>query len=196
MKTQVERDLSVCENCAHHCESSGEPVTVGGWDGDVYYGWGRYAGVHMCRAIRYRCPDCRTEWSAEPDWDGAATQGGRTMTKYRDYLLDQCTFLGIEDLEGDGSRWTAELTDRQLADRIRRLRSRAVVHDCSHAETRRVRERCFSEPVYREPFTREWPAAHGAISYTELCIDCGSARAVNANGPHAEYGPWSDPAVS
>ena len=63
-----EKDLNVCE-CGHRCESSGEPVTVGGWYGDIYYGWGQYAGVHTVLAVRYQCPVCKTEWSAEPDWD-------------------------------------------------------------------------------------------------------------------------------
>ena len=72
MKTEskTERDLAVCPDCGRKCErGDGEPVTVGGWNGDICYGWGRYAGVHTCQVVRYRCPECKIEWSTNPDWD-------------------------------------------------------------------------------------------------------------------------------
>lgn len=69
METATERNVLDCPKCGKRAESNGEPVTVSGWYGDVRYGWGQYAGVHMCRAVRAQCPECKIEWSAEPDWD-------------------------------------------------------------------------------------------------------------------------------
>jgi hypothetical protein len=66
---EEERDLSICPKCGAKCVGSGEPFTVNGWYGDICYGWGRYAGVGMALATRYRCRKCDLEWSAEPDWD-------------------------------------------------------------------------------------------------------------------------------
>lgn len=62
-------DWLVCPRCGDRCETNRTPVTMPGWYGDVYYSWGRYAGAHMVRAVRCRCPECGIEWSAEPDWD-------------------------------------------------------------------------------------------------------------------------------
>lgn len=65
----TERRLCECPQCGREAEGDGVPVTVGGWHGDINYGWGRYAGVHLCKAVAYRCPVCKIQWSAEPDWD-------------------------------------------------------------------------------------------------------------------------------
>lgn len=69
MMTKTERSVFDCHRCGKTAESDNTPVTVGGWHGDIRYGWGRYAGVHMCRAVEARCPDCKESWSTMPDWD-------------------------------------------------------------------------------------------------------------------------------
>ena len=50
--------------------------------------------------------------------------------------------------------------------------------------------RGFSGPVYREPYTHENRAAHGGITYTQVCDDCGSERSVLQNQRFLEFGPW------
>ena len=42
------------------------------------------------------------------------------------------------------------------------------------------------------PYTEENRAAHGGVTYHEVCR-CGAERAVNANGLHREYSPWGAP---
>jgi len=34
------------------------------------------------------------------------------------------------------------------------------------------------------------PAAHGGVTYTETCNDCGATRRVNSTGRHREVGRW------
>jgi hypothetical protein len=63
------KQKACCPECGLMAESDDTPVTIGGWYGGIEYDWGQYAGVHSCRAVRYRCGDCAVEWSAEPNWD-------------------------------------------------------------------------------------------------------------------------------
>ena len=53
-----------CPRCGRRAEDNAVPVTVGGWHGDICYGWGHYAGIYMVRATQARCPDCDITWSA------------------------------------------------------------------------------------------------------------------------------------
>lgn len=58
---------------------------------------------------------------------------------------------------------------------------------CLHQYTTEQSTRGFFGCV--SPFSCN-PAAHGGVSCTEVCDDCGAERKVNVNGRHAEYGPW------
>lgn len=62
----------------------------------------------------------------------------------------------------------------------------------THAPARQTRDRCYTETVSVAPYTDECRAAHGGVTYDEICA-CGVARAVNVNGAHVEEGPWRAP---
>lgn len=63
---------------------------------------------------------------------------------------------------------------------------------CEHKDTKQVGpDRGFFDSVAVPPYTEENPAAHGGITYRVACVACGAERAVNVNGNHAEYSPWS-----
>ena len=64
---------------------------------------------------------------------------------------------------------------------------------CQHQHITSGPERAFVGSVASEPYTEENPAAHGSITYTGTCQDCGAERSVNQNGGHCEYGTWSVP---
>ncbi len=61
---------------------------------------------------------------------------------------------------------------------------------CQHGETTSGAERPYITSVSVHPFTDENPRAHGWVTYTQTCDDCGAERAVNANQGHAEFSPW------
>lgn len=62
---------------------------------------------------------------------------------------------------------------------------------CKHERTRATEPYGYQASVAVWGRTDENRAAHGGVTYTELCMDCGCARHVNANGSHHEYSPWS-----
>ena len=59
---------------------------------------------------------------------------------------------------------------------------------CKHSHLKTGPDRCFSGPVR---VTDQNPAAHGNVTYTETCTDCGAERSVNVNQCHVEEGEWS-----
>ena len=64
-----------------------------------------------------------------------------------------------------------------------------VVKQHAHRAVRTTEDRCYSGSVSRHPWTEENRAAHGGITYREICA-CGASRAVNQNGRHIEVGTW------
>ena len=59
---------------------------------------------------------------------------------------------------------------------------------CTHTHTKSGEHYGFSAPI--ADAADQNPAAHGGVTYTETCRDCGAHREVNANGVHHEYGRW------
>lgn len=57
---------------------------------------------------------------------------------------------------------------------------------CKHRNTTCGRDRCFTGPVSRD----ENRAAHGNMTYTVTCDDCGAQQDVNQNQGFFERGPW------
>jgi len=57
---------------------------------------------------------------------------------------------------------------------------------CTHARTEIETETVFGGPVVREENRR----AHGNITRTVHCLDCGAKRKKNINQMHVETGPW------
>lgn len=65
---------------------------------------------------------------------------------------------------------------------------------CKHERTHQYGEdRAFVFSVAVHPYTEENIAAHGGISWTEECAECGARRAVNRNQRHIETSPWGLP---
>ena len=62
------------------------------------------------------------------------------------------------------------------------------MNKCKHKNTEQGEHWGYSGPVSQN----ENPAAHGGVSYTETCRDCGAERAVNANMFQYERGEWSE----
>lgn len=62
---------------------------------------------------------------------------------------------------------------------------------CKHKNTTEGTVYCFSHSVAVHPHTDENRAAHGGVTYTETCDDCGAQRQVNSNCGFEEYSPWS-----
>lgn len=62
--------------------------------------------------------------------------------------------------------------------------------NCKHTKTTSGRDYGFTGPVAVEPYTYENRAAHGGITYTVTCSDCGAEKQVNSNGNHIEESPW------
>lgn len=61
--------------------------------------------------------------------------------------------------------------------------------NCKHLFNNQIgQNHPFTGPVST---THENPAAHGGVSYTVECVDCGAQRQVNQNRQAYEYGPWS-----
>lgn len=61
---------------------------------------------------------------------------------------------------------------------------------CKHKRTTIASERCYQGPVARPPYTDEDRRAHGAITVTVSCDDCGVERLENRNGGAVEVSPW------
>lgn len=61
---------------------------------------------------------------------------------------------------------------------------------CQHEIADRKNERGFSGSVAAYPHSDENRAAHGCITYTEVCRNCGAERDVNQNQCHYEYGNY------
>lgn len=61
---------------------------------------------------------------------------------------------------------------------------------CTHENIRQVGPpRCFMGPI---PGAEEDRSAHGNITITQECIECGVRRLVNVNGCSSEEGPWDE----
>ena len=65
---------------------------------------------------------------------------------------------------------------------------------CRHKNTTTTAPRCYGGSVAGLDGD-ENPAAHGGITYSEICAACGAEREVNANGCHHEYSSWYRPAA-
>lgn len=61
---------------------------------------------------------------------------------------------------------------------------------CKHARVSGGEHHGFVGSVAQHPHTEENQAAHGCVSYTEECLECGARRSVNQNQWHYEYGVW------
>jgi hypothetical protein len=61
---------------------------------------------------------------------------------------------------------------------------------CKHTATATGPETGYSNSVATPGRTDENRAAHGCITYTETCSDCGAARRVNQNQLHIEVSAW------
>lgn len=60
---------------------------------------------------------------------------------------------------------------------------------CKHTRTKDGEARGFVASVAQHA-DHENPAAHGHVTYTETCLDCGAERSVNSNQGFYELGPW------
>ena len=58
-------EACVCPACGQPAAAGEGPVTSSGWYGDVRYARAVVGGVCVCRAVRYRCSRCVTEWPAD-----------------------------------------------------------------------------------------------------------------------------------
>lgn len=68
--------------------------------------------------------------------------------------------------------------------------------NCKYEHTHQYgADRAFFSSVARHPYTEENRAAHGCISWTEECDECGARRAVNENQNHIEVSPWGLPRI-
>lgn len=63
---------------------------------------------------------------------------------------------------------------------------------CAHKHVQTSEPAGFSYCVAHHPYTDCHPAAHGSVTYTETCMDCGHERSLNANGLHEEVGTWHE----
>ena len=64
---------------------------------------------------------------------------------------------------------------------------------CKHTNKEQVGgDYGYTGSVAVHPYTDENRSAHGGVTWTQRCRNCGSTRNVNSNGHHEEYGPWSD----
>lgn len=61
--------------------------------------------------------------------------------------------------------------------------------NCKHERTEMKSETVFQGPVAREENRR----AHGNITRTVGCLDCGATQRSNINQMHVESGPWVMP---
>jgi hypothetical protein len=62
---------------------------------------------------------------------------------------------------------------------------------CKHARTTQVGpDRCYTGSVARAPYTDDNRAAHGCVTITVECRDCGARRDENRNQGYVEVGPW------
>lgn len=66
-------------------------------------------------------------------------------------------------------------------------------NECKHEHTREVSMHGYSGSVAVYPYTFENRAAHGAVTFTYRCEDCGAERRENSNGRHSEVSPWRFP---
>jgi hypothetical protein len=60
---------------------------------------------------------------------------------------------------------------------------------CRHERTKESVERCFGHCVASNSDGCN-SYAHGGITWTETCLDCGMVREHNANGRHGESSHW------
>ncbi len=60
---------------------------------------------------------------------------------------------------------------------------------CQHKHTRHSEPTGFVRSVSSRTNTQN-RAAHGGVTYTETCRDCGAHREVNSNGREDEYSDW------
>lgn len=62
---------------------------------------------------------------------------------------------------------------------------------CEHQNFRTLAEFAYCGSVAVYPYTDENRAAHGNITETQECVDCGVTRLANVNMRHVEFSPWS-----
>lgn len=68
----------------------------------------------------------------------------------------------------------------------------AMAAACKHTRTTAGQTLGYSWSVAVPPYTAENRAAHGGITFTEECDDCGARRKVNQNQRHVEVSPWGE----
>jgi hypothetical protein len=66
---------------------------------------------------------------------------------------------------------------------------------CAHARVVHGKHYSFAVPVNTGGVTEENRAAHGGVSYDEICVECKAVRRVNRNGRHFECSAWVRPAA-
>jgi hypothetical protein len=64
---------------------------------------------------------------------------------------------------------------------------------CAHARVVEGKHYSFAVPVHTGGLTDENRAAHGGVTYEQICVDCKAVRKVNQNGDHLEFGVWLPP---
>jgi hypothetical protein len=64
---------------------------------------------------------------------------------------------------------------------------------CKHKHTREVSMHGYSGSVAVQPYTYEDRRAHGGVTFTSRCEDCGAERKENSNGRYQEFSPWQLP---
>lgn len=125
------------------------------------------------------CGDCGSELTHERD----QSVRGRWVDASASTLCDET---------GARHRPTQAATDAELAAE-RQERADARVEVCQHAHVTAGDDRCFVGCV--APRDCE-PVAHGNITRTESCEDCGGERRLNLNGGREEASGWYAPSVA
>ena len=64
--------------------------------------------------------------------------------------------------------------------------------DCKHTKTREINVTPYFGPV-ADNVDDQNPKAHGNITVSVECVECGAWRRVNVNQGHREFGAWQKP---
>lgn len=62
---------------------------------------------------------------------------------------------------------------------------------CKHKNTDAGPMSGYTGSVATRHYTQEERRAHGGVSYTRTCTDCGATRRENSNGRYTEVSAWT-----